>query len=75
VPAALDAHEAEFPINIAETSFFVGRETPVPTTRPPLSVWRETLYAFVTRNAVGASDYFQIPPKRVVVELETQVEI
>jgi len=28
----------------------------------------------MTRNAVSASDYFQIPPKRVV-ELGTQVEL
>jgi KUP system potassium uptake protein len=74
VPPALEAHRAEFPIDIAETSFFLGRETPVPTVRPELSVWREKLYAFMGRNAVSASDYFQIPPKRVV-ELGTQVEI
>jgi K+ transporter len=36
-----------------------------------MSVWREKLYTFMTRNAVSASDYFQIPPKRVV-ELGTQ---
>ena len=71
---ALEAHRAEFPIDIAETSFFLGRETPVPTVRPELSVWREKLYAFMGRNAVSASDYFQIPPKRVV-ELGTQVEL
>ena len=74
VPAALEAHRAEFPIDIAETSFFLGRETPVPTTRPDLPLWREKLYAFMTRNAVSASEYFQIPPKRVI-ELGTQVEL
>ena len=74
VPSALEAHRAEFPIDIAETSFFLGRETPVPTVRPELPLWREKLYAFMGRNAVSASDYFQIPPKRVV-ELGTQVEI
>ncbi|MBV8894910.1 MAG: KUP/HAK/KT family potassium transporter, partial [Acidobacteriaceae bacterium] len=74
VPLALAAHRAEFQIDIAETSFFLGRETPVPTVRPELSVWREKLYAFMGRNAVSASDYFRIPPKRVV-ELGTQVEL
>jgi len=74
VPAALEAHRAEFPIDIADTSFFLGRETPVPTVRPDLPVWREKLYAFMTRNAVSAPDYYQIPPKRVV-ELGTQVEL
>jgi len=46
----------------------------VPTTRPDLSLWREKLFVFLTRNAVSASDYFQIPPKRVM-ELGTQVEL
>jgi KUP system potassium uptake protein len=61
-------------IDLEDTSFFLGRETPVPTTRPDLAVWREKLFIFMTRNAVGASDYFQIPPKRVI-ELGTQVEL
>ena len=74
VPDALEAHRSEFPIDIAATSFFLGRETPVPTVRPELPVWREKLYAFMGRNAVSASDYFQIPPKRVI-ELGTQVEL
>ncbi len=74
VPAALEAHRAKFPIDIAETSFFLGRENPVPTVRPDLPPWREKLYGFMTRNAVSASDYFRIPSKRVI-ELGTQVEL
>jgi KUP system potassium uptake protein len=74
VPAALEAHRAEFPIDIAETSFFLGRETPVPKMSPDLTLWREKLYAFMTLNAVSAAAYFQIPPKRVV-ELGAQVEL
>ncbi len=62
VPAALEAHQAKFPVNIAETSFFLGRETPVGTVRPELPVSGERLDAFMGRNAVKASDYFQIPP-------------
>jgi K+ transporter len=67
VPAALEAHQAKFPINIAETSFFLGRETPVSTMQPKLPVWRERLYAFMGRNAVKASGYFQIPPSTSLV--------
>lgn len=74
VPAALEAHQAEFPVNIAETSFFLGRETPVGTVRPELPVWREKLYAFLGRNAVSASDHVQIPTKRVI-DQGTQVEL
>jgi K+ transporter len=62
VPAALEAHQAKFPVNIAETSSFLGRETPVGTVRPELPVWGERLDAFMARNAVKASDHFQIPP-------------
>jgi KUP system potassium uptake protein len=74
LPPVLAAHPAEFPIELAETSFSVGRELPVPSLRPGIAIWREKLYAFMTRNAVSAWQYFQIPPKRVV-ELGTQVEL
>jgi len=67
VPAALEAHQAKFPVNIAETSFFLGRETLVGTVRPELPVWGERLYAFMARDAVKASDYFQIPPSTSLV--------
>ena len=74
LPPALAANAAEFPFDLAETSFFVGRELPVPSLRPGIAIWREKLYAFMTRNAVSAWEYFQIPPRRVV-ELGTQVEL
>ena len=74
VPKALEAHRDMFRIDVAQTSFFIGRENPVATTRPDLSLWREKLYVFMTRNAVSAAAYFRIPPKRVV-ELGTQVEL
>ncbi len=61
VPTALEAHQAKFPVNIAETSFFLGRETPVGTVKLELPVWGEKLNALMARDAVKASDYFQIP--------------
>ncbi len=74
LPPVLAAHPEKLGIDLDHTSFFLGRETPVPTTHPDLALWREKLFAFMTRNAVSAPDYFQIPPKRVV-ELGTQVEL
>jgi len=74
LPPVLAAHAEQVAIDMEDTSFFVGREMPVPTTRPDMAGWREHLFVFMTRNAVGASDYFQIPPSRVV-ELGTQVEL
>jgi hypothetical protein len=64
LPPVLAAHAAEFSFDLAETSFFVGRELPVPSLQPRIAIWREKVYAFMTRNAVSAWQYFQIPPKR-----------
>ena len=46
LPPVLAAHPADFPIDLAETSFFVGRELPVPSLQPGIAIWREKLYAF-----------------------------
>ena len=74
VPAALRLHPEALECDPDEASFFLGRETPVPSLRPHLSAWQQRLYAFMTRNAVAAPDYFLIPPPRVV-ELGTRVEM
>ena len=74
VPAALRLHPEAVECDPDEASFFLGRETPVPSLRPHLSAWQQRLYAFMTRNAVAAPDYFLIPPPRVV-ELGTRVEM
>jgi KUP system potassium uptake protein len=74
VLAALKAHGDELGEDVAQASFFLGREVPVPALRPDVALWQEKLYAFMTRNAVRAPDYFLIPPARVV-ELGTKVEL
>jgi KUP system potassium uptake protein len=74
VPAALRLHPEALGCDPNEASFFLGRETPVPSLRPHLSAWQQRLYAFMTRNAVSAPDYFLIPSARVV-ELGTRVEM
>jgi KUP system potassium uptake protein len=74
VPAVLSAHSEQLGKNVSQASFFLGREVPVPSLRPDVPLWQEKLYAFMTRNAVRAPDYFLIPPARVV-ELGTKVEM
>ena len=61
-------------IDATTASFFLGREVPVPSLRPDVPIWQERLYAFMTRNAVRAPDYFLIPATQVV-ELGTKVEL
>lgn len=61
---------------IFESTFFLGRETVIPRgdLMSGMALWREELFAFLTRNAVDATQFFSLPPDRVV-ELGTQLEI
>jgi KUP system potassium uptake protein len=63
-----------FIMKMMETSFFLGRETLIPTKEPGMALWREALFAWLSRNARTATAFFQIPPNRVV-ELGAQVEL
>jgi KUP system potassium uptake protein len=74
VPTALRLHRDEVGFAPDGASYFLGNEVPVPSMRPELSPWQEQVFAFLTRNAVRAPDYFLIPPPRVV-ELGTRVEL
>ncbi len=56
------------------TTFFASRETVVPTKLPGMMLWRDRLFAFLVGNAQRATDYFAIPPNRLV-EIGTRVEI
>ncbi|HUQ80973.1 MAG TPA: potassium transporter Kup [Gemmatimonadaceae bacterium] len=61
-------------IDLPNTTFFVGRETLLATERPGMAMWRERLFARLTRNARRATRYFNIPPNRVV-ELGAEIEL
>ncbi|MEJ2340025.1 MAG: potassium transporter Kup [Gemmatimonadales bacterium] len=61
-------------LDLEETTFFLGRETLVPTRRPGgMSIWRERLFAWMTRSAQRAASYFQIPSDRVI-EIGSQID-
>ncbi len=48
-------------------TYYIGRETLVPTKHmPAMMAWREKLFAFMSRNAIRATDFYQIPPDRTV---------
>ncbi len=74
VMAALKMHQEQTGCDPEKASFFIGKETPVPSVSPDLSRWQEALFAFMTRNAVSTPDYFRIPPQHVV-ELGTRIEL
>jgi KUP system potassium uptake protein len=57
-----------------ETSFFLSRETLIPTKMPGMALWRENIFAAMAQNAESAMRFFRLPVNRVV-ELGTQIEI
>jgi KUP system potassium uptake protein len=58
-----------------EASYFLSREKIVAAGESRgWASWRDRLFALVARNAGSVTDYFNIPPNRVV-ELGTRVEI
>lgn len=61
-------------LNMMKTTFFLGRETLIPSKRPGMAIWREKIFAMMSRNALRPTDYFRIPANRVI-ELGMQVEL
>jgi len=74
VPAVLTrAREAGIRAVPAETSYFLGRERLLPYGASAMARWRKKLFVFMSRNARSATEFFGLPPNRVV-ELGTQLE-
>jgi KUP system potassium uptake protein len=60
--------------DIMATSFFLGRRSVVPSTQSSMPLWQDKLFIFLMKNAANPTDFYKIPPGRVV-ELGTQVSI
>ncbi len=60
--------------DMMDTSFFVARERLVPTPQHGMFYWQQKLFMIMARNAVPATDFFNIPTNRVV-EMGTQVRL
>jgi KUP system potassium uptake protein len=75
LPRALELTRTQgLDFNMMETSFFLSRQTLVPTQSPGMALWREKLFAAMSRNAASATVFFKIPTNRVV-ELGTRIEL
>ena len=61
-------------VGLNETSFFLGRETLIATGRSGIWRWRAALFSFLSRNSHTATEFFGLPPGRVV-ELGMQIEL
>ena len=75
IPAALALEDrAGGPFKAMETSYFLSRQTLIPSSRPGMALWREKLFALMVRNAQSAMEFFKLPTNRVI-ELGSQLEI
>ncbi|BEU99717.1 potassium transporter Kup [Novosphingobium olei] len=79
LPAELAAEtRAGGPLRPMETSWFLSRQTLIPSARPGrrsgMAVWREAFFAWMVRNASSAMQFFHLPTNRVI-ELGSQLEI
>jgi KUP system potassium uptake protein len=73
IPAALE-HCKRFgeSFDLMETTFFLSRETILPSMKRDIAPIRARLFALMSRNATSATEFFKIPTGRVV-ELGTQL--
>jgi len=60
--------------DIMATSFFLGRRSVVPSAQSGMPLWQDKLFIFLMRNAANPTDFYKIPPGRVV-EMGTQVTV
>jgi KUP system potassium uptake protein len=60
--------------DIMSTSFFLGRRSIVPSAHSGMPLWQDKLFIFLMKNAANPTDFFKIPPGRVV-ELGAQVTV
>jgi KUP system potassium uptake protein len=74
IPRVLKSSSREFDIDLADTTFFLSRETLVASPAPKMALWRLRLFIAMSRNMSSAATYFGIPSERVV-ELGTQVPL
>jgi len=62
------------PLDDMDTSYFISRESIIPTFGDGMAMWREKLFASMHRNAGNIADYLNLPTNRIV-ELGAKIEI
>ena len=75
VPAALErARDKGLSWRAADTTYYLAHLTLFVHARLGMAAWRDKLFVFLARNARRATNFFRIPPDRVV-EIGIQLEI
>ena len=75
IPLALELCSTQgLTFEMMEISFFVSRALIVSSPKPGMAKWRERLFVALSKNAMNATDFFKIPPNRVI-EMGTRIAI
>jgi len=75
VPRALaECKKQGLKFDIMTTSFFLGRRKVVPDAHSGMPMWQDRLFIFLQKNAANPSEFFHIPPGRVI-ELGAQMTV
>lgn len=75
VPEVLSkSHAHGIRFDLDDATYFVGRETIIPTDLPGMAIWREHIFAWMSRNAASIVDYYKLPSKQVM-ELGSRIDI
>jgi KUP system potassium uptake protein len=75
VPRALAACRRQgLKFDIMSTSFFLGRRTVVRSRNSEMPRWQDKLFILLSRNAAAPTDFYRLPPGRVV-EMGAQVSV
>ncbi len=68
------SREKGLDIHLDDSTFVLGRETILPSNIPGMALWREWIFAVMSRNAARPTAFFKIPPNSVI-EVGIQIEI
>lgn len=75
VPKALGlCRKLGLKFDIMATSFFLGRRSVVPSSQSGMPLWQDKIFIFLMKNAANPTDFYKIPPGRVV-EMGAQVTV
>jgi KUP system potassium uptake protein len=61
-------------VNPSDTTYYLGRQTLLTTGHSRVARWRKILFAFLAKNSRAPTEFFHLPPNRVV-ELGLQIEL
>jgi KUP system potassium uptake protein len=61
-------------VQAADTTYYLGRQTLLTSGRSGVARWRKMLFSFLAHNSRPPTNFFQLPPNRVV-ELGLQIEL